>query len=165
MGALSGMLRPIGLAFLFHPKESPMAKVIAPNQGQFYHGVFPGGDAGAENGISPKSLHDYLAAVNRKKVAWVSFSHEWRQPAESREFPAKTVTWIKKLGAAPQIRLMLRSSDSTYTCEPYFTLQAIAAGAFDKELEAWGRGAKDAAVPLICEWGTEMNGMWFSWNA
>jgi Glycosyl hydrolase family 26 len=142
-----------------------MAKIVAPEPGQLYHGVYPAGATGAENNVSPQSLQDYLAAVGRKKVAWVYFSHEWRKGQESRKFPADTVAWIKQAGAAPYIRLMLRSSTEQYVCEPLFTLEAIAGGEFDCNLEAWGKAAADSKVPLLCEWGTEMNGMWFPWNA
>lgn len=139
-----------------------MSKIAAPGNGRIYHGVYPGGANGAETDVTKPHLDEYLAAVGRKSVAWVYFSHEW---TTSRTFPVNAVDWIHATGAAPFVRLMLRSSDDQYVCEPLFTLKAIAGGKFDDDLKAWGRAAAARGVPLICEWGTEMNGMWFPWNA
>jgi hypothetical protein len=139
-----------------------MAKIIAPEAGHVYHGVYPGGASGDEADVTQAHLDEYLKAVGQKRVAWVYFSHEW---SKSRAFPAKQVDWIHRSGAAPFIRLMVRSSSDPFVCEPCYTLKAIASGRFDGDLKAWGESAALAGIPLICEWGTEMNGMWFSWNA
>src|SRR5690348_3144677 len=96
-------------------------KVVVPaDPRQVYHGVFPWDDQGGDNGVSPDSLRQYLDAVGRARVAWVYFSQEW---GTCRKFPAETVRWIADTGAAPYIRLMLRSSDRQYVCEPVFTLK------------------------------------------
>jgi hypothetical protein len=139
-----------------------MKKIVAPNPGQFYHGVYPASAEGDETSVCPRSLQAYLDAVRRKQVAWVIFSHEW---AESRTFPGEVVEWIHRANAAPYIRLMLRSTTEQYVCEPLFTLKNIVDGMFDGDLKAWGAAAAAKGVPLICEWGTEMNGAWFPWNA
>ena len=139
-----------------------MGKIDAPTPGHLYHGVYPGGPDGSETEVSKDNLTAYLSAVGRCEVAWVYFSHEW---SKGREFPADQVEWIHTTGAAPFVRLMLRSSDEQFVCEPLFTLKSIAAGCYDADLKAWGRAAAKRGIPLICEWGTEMNGLWFSWNA
>jgi hypothetical protein len=139
-----------------------MKKIVAPNSGHCYHGVYAATDEGDETSVSPESLQAYLGAVGREHVAWVMFSHEW---AKSRVFPGDVVKWIDDAKAAPYIRLMLRSSTDQYVCEPVFTLKNILAGMFDDDLKAWGAAASAKGVPLICEWGTEMNGAWFPWNA
>jgi beta-mannanase len=150
----------------------------------------PGGECGAEWDVTPEHLKHYEDAAGRS-VAWVYFSHEWSEkpvwpvkcddkkrrvllsePLRSTEqpanpsFPSDTVKWIaEKSKASPFIRLMMRTSAEKFQCESTFTLKAIADGMFDKQLRAWGKQAKAQEVPLICEWGTEMNGMWFPWNA
>ena len=43
-------------------------------------------------------------------------------------------------------------------------MQAIIAGRFDEDLQAWCQGARDFGAPLLVEYGTEVNGSWFSWN-
>ncbi len=139
-----------------------MKKIVAPPAARVYHGVYPAGPDGDETRVSPESLKAYLGAVGVQHVAWVYFSQEW---SRCRTFPAREVEWIHRAGAAPYIRLMLRSSTEQFVCEPLFTLQQIAAGVFDDDLERWGKAAAAVGVPLICEWGTEMNGAWFPWNA
>ena len=147
-----------------------MAKITGPRAGKLYHGVFPGGDGGKEADVSRKSLEDYERAAGRK-VAWVYFSHEWiikdkdNQKIDNSKFPLEMVNWIHSYGAAPFIRLMLRSSDTQFIPEPYYTLQAILDGKFDAKLTSWGKAAGDRGIPLICEFGTEVNGRWFPWNA
>jgi hypothetical protein len=49
--------------------------------------------------------------------------------------------------------------------DPLYRLEDIAAGRFKDDLVAWGTAAARVGFPLIAEWGTEMNGDWFSWNA
>jgi hypothetical protein len=81
-----------------------------------------------------------------------------------RHFPAGTVTWIHAHGSVPYIRLMLRTTTEQNVAEPVFTLSRILAGDFDADLRAWGRAARQSAMPILAEFGTEMNGDWFSWN-
>ncbi len=133
-------------------------RLAVPAAGQLYHGAFPGGHTGEEDDITGADVDAYETAVGRR-VAWVYFSHNWYR---SRAFP--TATWIRSRGSVPFIRLMLRSSDRQNQAEPVFTLERIAAGAFDADLAAWGDAARDFGTALVAEWGTEMNGEWFSWN-
>jgi hypothetical protein len=137
-----------------------MPKIVLPGDRKLYHGVFPGGPDGEENEPTPDRLVPYEAKAGRK-VAWVYFSHEW---SKGRAFPEATVRWIHWYGAAPFIRLMLRSSTEKYAAEPCYRLESIAAGGFKDDLAAWGKAAARVGFPLIAEWGTEMNGDWFSWN-
>ena len=142
-----------------------MAKIFAPEPGKLYHGVFPGGKEGDEAGVSAENLVAYERAAGRK-AAWVYFSHEWGlKERGGPNFPASTVDWIHWYGATPFIRLMLRTSLQQFVREPLYTLQSIVEGKFDRQLEAWGTAAGLKGIPLICEFGTEVNGAWFPWNA
>jgi hypothetical protein len=132
-----------------------------PPPGSYYHGVYPGGKTGAEDDITSADVESYEQTVGRE-VAWVYFSNNWYR---SRAFPLDTATWIREGGKVPFIRLMLRSSNENPTPDPLYTLAAIAKGDFDADLKAWGTSARNFATPLIVEWGTEMNGYWFPWNA
>ncbi len=144
-----------------HPHGGGLA---LPGAGRLYHGVFPGDDESSgdaeENAVTPATLASYERAV-RKSAAWVYFSHNWYQ---GRAFPLPTATWIRRHGSLPFIRLMLRSSAAQDVAEPLFTPARIAAGEFDADLEAWGRAAAAFETPLLVEYGTEVNGSWFSWN-
>lgn len=48
--------------------------------------------------------------------------------------------------------------------DPLYTLQKIIDGQFDRELTQWATDAKKSAIPLLVEFGTEVNGNWFPWN-
>jgi hypothetical protein len=138
-----------------------MPKIGIPGDGKLYHGVFPGGPKGDENAPTLEQLLPYEEKAGRT-VAWVYFSHEW---SKGRAFPDATVRWIHIHGATPYIRLMLRSSTKQYVPELLYRLEDIADGGFKDDLAAWGKAAARVGFPLIAEWGTEMNGDWFSWNA
>jgi Glycosyl hydrolase family 26 len=136
-------------------------RLSVPPAGSYYHGVYPGGKTGYEDDITANDVASYEQTVG-KRVAWVYFSNNWYR---SRAFPLATATWIRSRGSVPFIRLMLRSSAENPTPDPLFTLAAINRGDFDASLQAWGQAAKKFGTPLIVEWGTEMNGFWFAWNA
>lgn len=143
---------------------TPLQKLMAPPAGKLYHGVFPGltDNSGEEDKISPQTLKAYTDAVG-KPVAWVYFSSEWYK---TRAFPRKTCDWIQAQGAVPNIRLMLRDINDSADVHQntIFTFSKILNGDFDDDLKSWARGAKAYALPLIVEYGTEVNGYWFQWN-
>ncbi len=155
----------ISVCLILSACSSPIAQTQSlevPSAGSYYHGVYPGGKTGNEDDITTNDLHSYETTVG-KEVAWVYFSNNWFQ---AQVFPVETATWIRQEGAMPFIRLMLRSSADTDTdiAESEYKLASILAGKFDDQLKAWGIAAKEFGTPLIVEWGTEMNGNWFSWN-
>ncbi len=134
---------------------------LTPGAGRLLHGVYPGGTTGDEDDITLEQLLSYEVAVGHR-VAWVVLSNNW---FSNRNFPAETASWIRTHGATPYIRLMLRSDTVEDHAEPLFRLKAIARGDFDSDLANWGKQAARFGTPLISEFGTEMNGSWFSWNA
>jgi hypothetical protein len=141
--------------------EAESQTIALPPDGGYYHGVYPGGKTGMEDDITPADVTSYEETVGHK-VAWVYFSNNWYQ---GEVFPVETATWIRERGSIPFIRLMLRSSADNPTPDPYYTLDAVLAGSLDAQLGAWGQAAAAFGSPLIVEWGTEMNGYWFAWNA
>lgn len=131
-----------------------------PPKGYLYQGVYPGGVTGEEDDITIKDLQSFETTVGKTAV-WVYFSDNWYR---SRKFPLEIATWIRDAGSIPYIRLMLRSSPDEDQAEPIFTLQNIIDGKFDKDLHAWCAAARDFSTPILAEYGTEVNGEWFSWN-
>jgi len=128
--------------------------------GKLYHGVYPGGISGEEDDLTLKDLESYETTVG-KSAAWTYFSHNWYA---GRAFPLATVTWIRDSGSVPFIRLMLRNSPEQSNKETRYTLSRIISGRFDRDLRAWCQAARDFSTPIIAEYGTEVNGSWFSWN-
>ncbi len=147
------------------PAASPTAssrlpRIDVPAAGQLYHSVYPGSANGEEDGVAAEDVASYEAAVGRR-VAWVYFSQNWYR---GRAFPSATAAWIRDRGSVPFIRLMLRSSNAQNQAEPLFTLSAITAGQFDADLASWGEAARSFGYPVVAEFGTEVNGSWYSWN-
>ncbi len=141
------------------PHEAAL-RAVKPEGGRLLFGAYPGGRTGEEDDIAPADVTAFERAAGRR-VDWVMFSHNWYR---TRAFPAATVRWIRKRGAIPYIRLMLRSDPETDHREPRFTLSRIARGDFDADLSRWMRAAARFGTPIIAEYGTEMNGAWFPWN-
>ncbi|MBI5824021.1 MAG: beta-mannanase [Chloroflexi bacterium] len=125
-----------------------------------YHGAYPGGISGSESNLTIDDLRSY-ESVSGKSAAWVFFSDNW---FESRAFPLETVTWIREAGGIPYIRLMLRSSEEQGIAEPVYFLQAILDGEFDTDLKNWCAEARNFGTSILVEYGTEVNGNWFSWS-
>jgi len=145
------------------PSASPLPPQLTiniPPPGRFYHGVYPGGITGEEDDITLNDLRAYEQAAG-KTAAWVYLSHNWYH---GREFPTQTAAWIRDAGSIPYVRLMLRSDAAQNHAEPEFTLGRIINGDLDDDLRAWARAARDFGSPLMAEYGTEVNGEWFSWN-
>ncbi len=138
----------------------PQLTINIPPAGHFYHGVYPGGITGEEDDITLDDLRSYEQAAG-KTAAWVYFSNNWYH---SRKFPTQTAEWIRDAGSIPYVRLMLRSDAVQNHADPEFTLDRIVNGGFDDDLRAWARAARDFGSPLMAEYGTEVNGEWFSWN-
>jgi len=134
--------------------------VQLPPQGSLYHGVFPGSTSGREDDITRDCLREY-EQLTGKGLAWVYFSHDW---SRGRDFPIATATLIRNAGSIPFIRLMMRSDTRHWRAESTYTLRRIISGAFDEDLHAWFRVARKFGSPLMVEYGTEVNGQWFSWN-
>ena len=43
-------------------------------------------------------------------------------------------------------------------------MQKIIDGNYDLDLKIWAQDSKSSTIPLIIEFGTEVNGDWFAWN-
>ena len=152
-----------GLHIFFNPSTPPVpasGTIPMPPSGKIYHGVYPGGVTGEEDDLTLADLTAYENASG-KTAAWVYFSHNWYH---GRAFPTATAAWIRDHGSVPYIRLMLRSNAEQNKAEPVYNLSKILSGAFDNDLRAWCDGARNFGTRLIVEYGTEVNGEWFSWN-
>ncbi len=123
-----------------------------------YHGAFPAFGP-TEDVVTRSAVLDFERLVG-KKIVWGYFSNNWYNGIV---FPKNAVETLHSLGVVPFIRLMPRSSLDTYIEEDEFTLDRIIRGDFDKELRKWAQDARDSGIPLLLEFGTEVNGDWFPW--
>lgn len=130
--------------------------------GPLTHGVFVARPDAPEGAVPEADLRAYARAVGQAP-GYVYLTHNW---FAGRDFPAAQVRRVRARGAVPIVRLMLRSTDdeATQTPERVYTLERLLRGDFDGDLRAWAREAARQG-PLYAEFGTEMNGEWFHWNA
>ena len=132
------------------------------------HGVFVAGPDAPEDAVTDARLDAYTAAVGGPGLAYVYLSNNWYY---SRHFPAEVARRVQARGAVPVVRLMLRSSDEAATgpdgsyTDMGYTLAELAGGTLDGDLTVWAREAAQLPGPLYVEYGTEVNGDWFGWNA
>ncbi|MCF2141747.1 MAG: glycoside hydrolase family 26 protein [Candidatus Lokiarchaeota archaeon] len=133
---------------------------LIPNSEGIYHSAYPDFND-SEDSITANAITDFQELVG-KKIVWAYFTNPWM---EHIEFPAEAVDVIHNLGIIPFIRMFPISSYDRPTPDPVYSLQKIVDGMYDSDLRVWANDAKSIENPLIIEFGTEVNGDWFAWNA
>lgn len=133
-------------------------KLLAPISG-IYHAAYPD-FGGTEDMVSSQRINDFEALVG-KDIVWAYFSNNWY---DSIQFPATTVTAIHEAGKIPFIRIMPRTNFDEGGPDPNYTMQRIIDGDFDAAIVQWAIEASNTEIPLLAEFGTEVNGNWFPWN-
>ncbi len=136
-------------------------RALTPPDGTLLFGAYVGGKTGEEDDMTLNDVVAYERLVGRR-VDWVYFSNNWYR---SRRFPVTTAKWIRKHGATPFVRLMMRSDPEQDHADPLYKTKSIARGDFDPDLTRWMQEAARFGTPILAEYGTEMNGEWFQWNA
>jgi len=134
------------------------SKLIEPITG-IYHSAYPD-FGGTEDVVTAKRITDFESLVN-KKIVWAYFSNNWYNDIR---FPLTEVNVIKLAGKIPFIRIMPRTNFDEGGPDPNYTMQKIIDGNFDTKLTQWAIDAANTNIPLLVEFGTEVNGNWFPWN-
>ncbi len=134
-------------------------KLIPPKDNKIYFSAFPdfGGD---EENVTIENIKNFEKLVN-KNILWAPFSQYW---FKGIVYPKEKIHIISNQGVIPLIRFMPRSSTLEYVKETKFTLENIILGKFDSDLQNWAIEAKKDNIPLLIDFGVEMNGKWFPWN-
>jgi hypothetical protein len=140
-------------------EAAPGLVLRAPPDHRIYRAAFPD-FGGPEDRVNAARIRAFERHSGRP-IAWAYFSNNWL--GGRVHFPTRDVGVISRAGRTPFVRLMARSGwgrggDSN------FTLRSIDAGAWDPALTRWCDGARTAGIPLLAEFGTEVNGDWFPWN-
>ena len=133
-------------------------KLIEPISG-IYHAAYPD-FGGTEDIVTTERINDFETLVN-KDIVWAYFSNNWYY---NIQFPSTEVNTISSSGKIPFIRIMPRTNFDEGGPDPNYTMQKIIDGNFDTELTQWAIDAKNTNIPLLVEFGTEVNGNWFPWN-
>jgi len=142
--------------------QSDVYKLKKPPAGQIYHAAFP--DFGGTEDIVSSGAITSFENLAGKPIAWAYFSNNWTT-SEGIHFPLQEVNSIVASGKVPFIRIMARSDFNEGGPDPQYTMDRILSGAFDNQLKAWAIAARTTNTPLLAEFGTEVNGDWFPWNA
>jgi len=145
------------------PDGDKEMKLQPPPAGKVYHAAFPD-LGGTEDVVSEAAIADFENLAG-KAIAWVYFSNNWTPEKGGIHFPAAEVSTIRQAGKLPFIRMMPRSNFDEGGPDPVYTMARIIAGDFDDDLRQWAIDAKHTQTPLLVEFGTEVNGDWFPWNA
>ncbi|UPT77108.1 glycoside hydrolase family 26 protein [Sulfurovum sp. XGS-02] len=134
-------------------------KLQLPPLGAIYHAANPD-FGGTEDNVTSERIKRF-EVLAQKKIVWAYFSNNWY---DTIKFPLSEVKIIHESGKLPFIRLMPRSDFNEGGPDPLYTMQKIIDGKFDKALSEWAMDAKKIGIPLLVEFGTEVNGDWFPWN-
>ena len=144
-------------------------KLLAPSSAA-YLGAFP--DFNSPDGtfledfVRPSLITDFERLAGRT-ITWAYFSQYWFR---SLAFPRDEVLTIWRHGEIPFVRLLPDSAapygpppNETFP-ETTYSLQHIIEGRFDPQLRAWADAARETNIPILAEFGTEVNGVWVPWN-
>lgn len=134
--------------------------LLPPEEGYIYHSAFPN-LGGTEDAVSNTKIQVFENLVG-KEMTWVYFSNNW---FSNISFPTAKVNKIRDAGRLPFIRMMPRSNFNTGAVDPQYSMQSFLSGEHDEALKNWALAAKAIEGPLLVEFGTEVNGNWFPWNA
>lgn len=134
-------------------------KKLVPVADRIYHSAFPY-FAGTEDEVTAAHIDDF-ESLAKKEIAWAYFSNNW---LDSLIFPKNSVDIISEKGKIPFIRLMFRSGFEENQADPKYKMIDVVNGKYDSAITAWANEARDCDINLLAEFGTEVNGIWFSWN-
>lgn len=132
---------------------------LIPDGGRLYHSAFP--DFGGTEDIVTSQAIKTFEDLAGERIAWAYFSNNW---GNELVFPASAVSTIHNYGRTPFIRIMFRSEFEEDRADPNLDLRDIVNGVYDDDIKDWAEGAINSGINLLAEFGTEVNGKWFSWN-
>ena len=156
--ALEAYQKAVAPSFFITTPVIDSNKLLPPSTG-VYHCAFPdfGGD---EDKVTTDAITEFVDLA-KKNIVWAAFSDNWMN---NIHFPIDHVNTIAAQGVIPYIRFMPKTTFEENKVDPVYTLQKIIDGEYDADLNQWFVDAKNTNIPLLCEFGTEVNGSWFPWN-
>ena len=150
-----------------NPASEGSIKLLPPEDDKIYFAAYPAFLEMWEPDIDTVERERIVTfeALAQKELTWASFSQYW---ADGIIYPLEAIHTIHDEGITPLIRFEPRSRVDGYIVESVqeelFALQNIIDGHFDTELKKWAQNAKEDNIPLLIDFGVEVNGGWFPWN-
>ncbi len=148
------------IVILLSPCTASPVTYCLPENGSLLFGAYTPDPASVPGVLTGDSIAGFSRLVG-KTPGIIAISDEW---GDDMLFPEQQADLVRKSGATPYIRLMLRSALTEYTAEPLYSFDNIANGKFDTNLRHWARAARAFGTPVVVEYGTEVNGWWYPWN-
>jgi Glycosyl hydrolase family 26 len=133
-------------------------KIGPPEKGVYHSALTNFG--GLEDEVSVQEINSF-EKMTGKKIVWAYFSNNWDPEIV---FPEEQVRSIHKEDVIPFIRMMPRTTTTDGVEDPVYTLQGFIDGKFDEDLRKWAKESKRVGIPIMVEFGTEVNGDWFPWS-
>ena len=133
-------------------------KIVPPDEG-IYHGAFAG--FGPTEDVVTSEALEHFTSLSQSDLSWGYFSNNW---IGGISFPAEEVSLLHDHGVVPFVRMMPRSRFQSSGTDLVYTLQGIINGEFDSDLRQWAIDARESNIPMLVEFGTEVNGNWFAWS-
>lgn len=134
-----------------------------PPTGKAYAAAFPffSNERRNEDAVSAERIGSFEQLAS-KPLAWAYFSNHWLRGRI--RFPAKAVETIWRQGSLPFVRMMPWSRQTQGEADPVFRMADVAGGRWDEQLGQWADDARRTGIPIMVDFGPEMNGDWFPWN-
>lgn len=123
------------------------------------HGAFANFE-GTENVVNEDKIYSF-ERLAQKNLALATFSNNW---FDGIRFPLARCIRLRKTGITPLVRIMPRSDFKGDKPDPKFSLQAIASGTFDRDLERWAQDCALLNGRVLIDFACEVNGHWFPWS-
>jgi hypothetical protein len=149
------------------PPAARCGKLLAPTSGAYF-GAFTDFNVPtqfSEDHVSVAKI-DRFEQLAGRNVVWVYLTQHWYK---GLQFPREKVLTIWRNGQIPYI-VFQPDSGALYGPgrrqvfpEQRYSLQHIIDGVFDPQLRAWADAARDSDIPILLEFGTEMNDSWGPW--
>lgn len=119
-------------------------------------------ECGDEN-VTENSIK-HFNNISGKNIGICYFTDKWAENPHIK-FPKEKCDIIRRVGATPMIRLQnSEDPDGAPGSSGKFAHSKISNGDFDIQLKQYALDVKVYANTVILEYGTEINGDWFSWS-
>ncbi|RMG41532.1 MAG: beta-mannanase [Candidatus Dadabacteria bacterium] len=148
-----------GLFSVITGQPAAYAQKVVPRPGFIYHAAFPD-FGGPEDKVTLERITKFEDLAG-KKIAWAYFSNNWWRRIK---YPQAAINTIHSHGSVPFVRLMARSKFGKPRADKRYRLRKILSGKFDRAISAWADAAAASGIPMMVEFGSEVNGFWVPWN-